>query len=195
MSSTSQQNLQRIMFATSNLQQLRGLTMLPVGFWLVALPFIGHLSSLQPLLALTLLVVCTAIAIEANRRIKQYYERTYGTVRAAGWKGFPATGTAIWVLLLVYILVVAHQPTGPSLLVLWVAAFFWGMYMSSSGYRWHYLILTVFFAAMVPFWNSIPEVWQWAIIGLSFAAAGIADHMLLTKLLPVPLGGDPGTTA
>jgi hypothetical protein len=66
---------------------------------------------------------------------------------------------------------------------LWLAAFCFGIYMSSSGYRWFYLVLTAVFAALTPYWVGLHR-YQSLVLGLAFALAGVMDHLLLRKLLP-----------
>jgi len=194
MKPTERENLNRLIFATSNMRYLRGLAVLPTGLLMIAFPFLGHLSTRQPAIAGIALTVSIVIAVDATRRINKFYDRQYGKVDTTGPYGFPTIGIAVWGAIFGILLVNGRQAE-LSLTAVWLAAFFWGIYMSSSGYRWHYLVITACFALLAPHWNAIGELWQSVMLGAAFAVSGLMDHLLLARLLPAPKEDNPFNVA
>ncbi len=174
-------DLQGLIFATSNLRYLRGLSMLPAGLFMVLFSCLYQVSGGNPYVAAFVFLAALGAGAWASWRINRYYDCQYGKVEPGNWKGFPSLGLAVWGG--IFGVLITIRPPGQPIQALWIAAFFWGIYMSSSGYRWFYLLLAAAFAILAPYWSAIGD-WRTAALGISFVVAGIMDHLLLRRLLP-----------
>lgn len=130
------------------------------------------------------LFITIAVTIIVTKQIYNFYDRRYGKVESSEKSWFLPVGMAIWGLALLQCIILDGLHPKLSLAVLWLATFFWGIYMNSAGHRWHYLVLTVCFVLLVPYWGELSQGWQNAIIGAAFVSGGAMDHLLLTRLLP-----------
>ncbi len=179
MNQSTHNRLEELIFATTNVQYLRGCTMLPVGLLFVAFPLLPHFAKTQPLFAFSGLLAGAAIVISLTVEINRHYDEYYGRVEPGSWKRFPAVGLAVWGGVAVTLMSTGRDREA----ALWVGAFFWGIYMTSSGYRWFYLPVAVAFASISPFWGNLSDAWKTAGLGLALLGTSLADHFLLRKLL------------
>jgi hypothetical protein len=88
--------LQGLIFATSNLRYLRGLSVLPMGLWMALFPILGYVTRWNLMFAGVGLLFATVLMILAVRRINRYYDQRYGRVEVRKKNGFPEAGTAVW---------------------------------------------------------------------------------------------------
>ncbi len=182
MERNARDDLQGLIFATLNLRYLRGLTIVPFGIWMALFPLLGHMTRWSQLGAGAGLRIATVLAVISTRRLNRHYDERYGRVEANHRRGFPGAGFGVWGA--VFIVLTVQGVHGVPAVALWLAALFFGIYMSSSGYRWYYLVLAAVFAGLTPWWVGIGD-WQAPLLGLAFALAGVMDHLLLRRLLPV----------
>lgn len=178
-------DLQRTIYATAHFRYLRGLAMLPVGLLCIVFPLFGHLSGTHRTLAMLGFLLSCLAAVAGIRYISLYYTRRYGTVARDRTARSYLAGMLVWAAIYLGCAMLDHRQPGLGFEAVWLAAFFWGIYMSSEGRRWHYLVIAAAFAAFTPFWAQIGD-WQTVLIGLAFVAGGLMDHMVLARLLPAP---------
>ncbi len=158
--------------------------MLPMGFCFIAFPLLGRLSRSHGTIAGAGLFITIAVTIVATKQLYDFYDRRYGKVESSKKSWLLWVGMGIWGLAFLRCLILDGLHPQFSLAALWFAGFFWGIYTSSAGRRWHYLVLTACFVFLVPYWGELGQTWQNIVIGAAFIAAGVMDHWLLTRLLP-----------
>jgi len=186
----------RIRFVTAYFPQLQGLQALPwAAYCAVDLAWdLGWLSWLPRnavLSASTYTVLGVALAWSVQRRIGQYYRRTYGSVTPDP----AARRTGIAVIAIVGYLVLTgwlHRYPGlPDVGMLFVAGcLLWTAY-AQRPFRSHFVVLAIgaCLLAFVPL-LAWPLLAVRVAYGLAFTLglviAGVGDHWLLARTLPGP---------
>jgi len=190
MGTNIQFDLQRLIFTTSNSGFLRGLICLPTWLFFITCPLLGHLSMRHSKLAGFGLLVAFAVAVVSTKQLHDFYNRHYGKVTASEGSPLIIIGIGVWAIAAFGCFVIdgKYHPQF-SLAAFWFASFFWGIFMHSAGHRWYYLVASICFVLLVPYWRELGETWQTVILAVAFIATGVMDHLLLTRLLP-PIAKD-----
>jgi hypothetical protein len=217
MSIDARRQLRRLRFVSARYEALQGLRQVQTGvLWLLLALWAGVLfspggmrpsSGLVAALATILLVGAMVGSLLLDRRIKRWYERTYGRVEpdpaARRIERIGQAGLVTVVIVIVSLGLLDGLADwgvlgGCALVALAVAALtawrYGGVRMVDLALAASYALLTILAAA-----GAWSHRYAFAIIcatnGVAFVVAGLLDHLLLARALRVPETEDDGARA